>query len=455
MSKTNPNIKEQIVASNLSVTYFPGQSNEVRSLDNVNLSIYEGEFIIFFGPSGCGKSTLLYSIADLENYKGEILVEGEKIRELPKKEKVRYCRHTIGMVFQAYHLIPTLNVMQNVALPLTSAGVPVKERRERVMDLLTRFGVNNQAYRLPSQLSGGQQQRVAICRAVINNPKILLADEPLGNLDSRSAEEVIKLFKDININSKKTVILVTHDPTYLDIAHRVFFIKDGRIIDIKVNKDIKTEICSSTVFPAEGHAKELDFMSEHYSKFKVAEPGFLMRAFKARNLATMALTNFSVDEFDLFRQKVEQSLRLNDDFDLVLDFLDKNSEEGGLGLDARTAKKITQQLRSLAKELKISEELPLVDSTHIRDNKTGKKEEDKVISLRRALFDELNVELEDFSSLTIIDSAILQRIRGEIDSKELFLLLDKPIRDGGAGLDRRLANKMLKRLEIWLIGHKE
>lgn len=257
MPKTNSEVKEQIITSNLSVTYFPGQSNEVKSLDKVSLSIYEGEFIIFFGPSGCGKSTLLYSIADLENYQGDVLVEGKKIRDLSRKDKVEYCRQTIGMVFQAYHLIPTLNVIQNVALPLISAGVPAKERKERALELLTRFGVNNQAYRLPNQLSGGQQQRVAICRAVINSPKILLADEPLGNLDSKSAEEVIKLFKDININSKKTVILVTHDPTYLDIAHRVFFIKDGKLIDVKVNKDIKKEISKDTVFPTEGHAKQL------------------------------------------------------------------------------------------------------------------------------------------------------------------------------------------------------
>ncbi len=454
MPKINTSVKEQIITSNLSVTYFPGQSNEVKSLDNVSLSIYEGEFIIFFGPSGCGKSTLLYSIADLENYKGDVLVEGKKIRNLSKREKTEYCRQTIGMVFQAYHLIPTLNVMQNIALPLMSAGVPAKERKERVMELLTRFGVHNQAYRLPNQLSGGQQQRVAICRAVVNNPKILLADEPLGNLDSKSAAEVIKLFKNINIKSKKTVILVTHDPTYLDIAHRVFFIKDGKLIDVKVNKDIKTEISEDTVFPAEDHAKELDFISDHYSKFKESDAGFLMRAFKAKNLATMALTNFSVKEFDLFRQKVEKSLKLNDGFSSVLEFLDKNSEEGGLGLDSRTAKKIANKLSSLAKELKIGDQLPVVDSKHSSNDSVKKKEEDKVISLRKALFDELNIVLEDFSSLTIIDSAILQRVRGQIDSKELFLLLDKPLKDGGAGLDRRIATKILKRLEIWLIGHK-
>lgn len=127
---SNKEKKEQIVASSLSVTYFPGQSNEVRSLDDVNLSISEGEFIIFFGPSGCGKSTLLYAIANLEKYQGDVVVEGKKISELSRKEKIAYSRNTVGMVFQAFHLIPTLNVMQNVALPLISAGVPLKEKKE-------------------------------------------------------------------------------------------------------------------------------------------------------------------------------------------------------------------------------------------------------------------------------------------------------------------------------------
>jgi len=455
---SNKEKKEQITTSSLSVTYFPGQSNEVKSLDNINLSICEGEFVIFFGPSGCGKSTLLYAIADLEKYQGDVVVDGRKIKDLNRKEKIAYSRNTVGMVFQAFHLIPTLNVMQNVALPLISAGVLPKERKKRVMELLTRFGVQNQAYRLPSQLSGGQQQRVAICRAVINDPKILLADEPLGNLDSKSANEVIKLFKDINIRLGKTVILVTHDPTFLDIAHRVFFIKDGKIIDVKVNENVRTEICSEeeqNKFPATSHSKELDFISNHYSKLKANEPDFLMRAFKAKNLATMALADLTVDDFDSFRDIVEKSLRLDDNFAMVEKFLDVNPEKGGLGLDSRTAKKITGKLRLLAKELQAGDNLPIINTISGRDRKTEQQEENEVIALRRALFDELNIELSDYNSLGVIDSAILQRVRGEIDSKALFLLLDKPLKEGGAGLDKRVASKMSKRLEVWLIGHKE
>ena len=455
MSVPKNKVKEQIIASSLSVTYFPGQSNEVKSLDNISLSIYEGEFIIFFGPSGCGKSTILYSIANLESFQGDLNVEGHMIKDLSKREKEAYHRDTIGMVFQAYLLIPTLTVLQNVALPLVSAGVSPKERKERAMELLTRFGVNKQANKLPNELSGGQQQRVAICRAVINNPKILLADEPLGNLDSKSASEVVDLFKDINIRLGKTVILVTHDPTYLDIAHRVFFVKDGRLVDTKVNRDIRDKVTAQDNFVTERHAKELDFLSHHYSKFKSHKPGFLVRSFQAKNLATLALAGISADDFDGFREKVEDSLYKKDGFKQVKEFLDVNPEDGGLGFDKRTAEKITAHLSELAKELKASDELPPVDSGHDRTEDVKVEEGKDEIALRRSLFDELDIRLKHFESLGVIDRAILARIRGEIDRKELFVLLNQPLKKGGAGLDKRLSNKLVKRLEVWLIGHKE
>jgi len=452
--KKNNNSQEQIKVKSLSVTYFPGQSNEVKSLDDINFSIQEGEFIIFFGPSGCGKSTLLYSIAGLEKFAGNVWVDGKDIKQLSNQEKVDYSRKKIGMVFQAYHLIPTLNVFQNVSLPLIAAKIKSVNREKRVMELLSRFGVSIQARRLPNQLSGGQQQRVAICRAVVNDPDILLVDEPLGNLDSKSAAEVVKLFKDINSRLKKTVILVTHDPTYLDIAHRVFFIKDGRLIDIKVNRDINQDVELSQEFASNNHVKELDFLSSHYSPLKESGADSLMRAFKAKNLSTLALTGFSVEEFDAFRGKVEQSLKENDDFKRVERFLDVNQEDGGLGLDIRTAKKITKQLRALFEEFKISEDLPKTNSTNINSQEVREEEESDTKAMRRAIFDELNVNLEDIQSLRIIDEAILNRMRGKIDVKELNLILDKPLEQGGASLDKRLVRKIIKRLEIWLMGHK-
>ena len=462
----NSAVKGQIVTSNLSVTYFPGQSNEVKSLDNINISISEGEFIIFFGPSGCGKSTLLYSIAGLETgIEGEVMIQGKSLPHMSSREKELHFRNTIGMVFQAFYLIPTLSIIQNVALPMMAAGVKPLERQKTAMDLLTRFGVGAQANKLPRELSGGQQQRVAICRAVVNNPHIILADEPLGNLDSHSANEVVQLLKDLNTNFKKTVILVTHDPTYLDIAHKVFFIKDGKLVDTKINRAVgesggglvvKEEVAAGAQ-QAGTKVKEFKFLSEQYSRLKPQGPSSLLLSYQAKNLATLALADLVVDDFDRLHEKIELALNSKNDFSGVFEFLDVNPEEGGLGLDSRTAKKITKKLAALAKELKIGEDLPHRDDEDdsLPSGKLLAQEAHQEVFLRRAIFDELNIKLKRHRSLAIIDEAITARLRGQIDRKELSRLLNQSFSKGGAALDRRLTNKIVKRLELWLIGHKE
>lgn len=458
MFKNKNQKNPQIVASNLSVIYFPGQSNEVRSLDNVSLSINEGEFVIFFGPSGCGKSTLLYSIAGLQKVDGSVNVENVDLNKMSSKAKENYYRNTIGMVFQAFHLIPTLSVLQNVTLPLVASGVSFKERQARGMELLTRFGVKNQANKLPSELSGGQQQRVAICRAVVNDPKIILADEPLGNLDSKSANEVVNLFKDLNLRLKKTVILVTHDPTYLDIANRIFFIKDGKLIDTKVNKNVvDANKLAKEVISLDGDkitkSKELDFLDKHYSRLKNSASSSLLSAYYAKNLATLSLFNISAEEFELLRDKIDHSLSVDDDFVSVRNFLDIDQSKGGLGMDRRTANRLAKKLVVLYSELKAAKDFPRINSINRRATKVGKEEEKKEAVLRKYLFDELNIVLKNPLSLPIIDKAILDRSRGLISKNDLFYLLDRPFPEGAA-MDRRTVNKLVKRLEILLIEFK-
>jgi putative ABC transport system ATP-binding protein len=220
----------------LSVTYFPGKSNEVRALKDVELEIFPGEFVIFFGPSGCGKSTLLYSLSGLEkNISGEILVKGVDLPTMKPRQREAFHQRTIGMIFQAYYLIPSLSVLENVTLPQVALGEVPHVRTSKATALLQKFGVSEQARKLPNELSGGQQQRVAICRSVMNDPDILFADEPVGNLDSKSTEEVMKLLRELNERDKKTVILVTHDPSHLHHAHRVFYMRDGQIVRVQQN----------------------------------------------------------------------------------------------------------------------------------------------------------------------------------------------------------------------------
>src|SRR6056297_2087061 len=204
--------KPIIKIKDLNVTYFRGRPNEIKALDDISLDIYSGEFVIFFGPSGCGKSTLLYAVSGLEtNITGNIFIDDKNIAQMKNREIEHFHQKKIGMIFQAYYLIHSLDVLKNVVLPQMALNVGKKKREKKALQLLEHFGVKEQRAKLPNELSGGQLQRVAICRALVNEPDVLLADEPVGNLDSKSAEEVMNLLKDLYDNQGKTVILVTHN----------------------------------------------------------------------------------------------------------------------------------------------------------------------------------------------------------------------------------------------------
>jgi ABC-type lipoprotein export system ATPase subunit len=225
---------------NMSIIYNKGKDNEFRASDNINMEIYPGEYIIFFGPSGCGKSTTLYSILGiLAPTAGEVLVKGENIYEYDANDMVRYQTEVIGIMYQAFYLIPSLTIADNVTLPMIFQGVHPAIRRKKAEELLERFGVGKHAHKLPDALSGGQIQRVSVARSFINDPEIILADEPVGNLDSVSADAVMNTLDEINRRDKKTIILVTHDAKYLPYAHRIIYIRDGRVVRIVPNPEKK------------------------------------------------------------------------------------------------------------------------------------------------------------------------------------------------------------------------
>ncbi|PIZ01048.1 ABC transporter ATP-binding protein [bacterium (Candidatus Howlettbacteria) CG_4_10_14_0_8_um_filter_40_9] len=226
---------------NLTRTYMLGKI-EVDALTNINLEIYSGEFILFFGPSGCGKSTLMSLIAGLQKpSSGKVLVRGEDLATLDADGLAKYRRSKIGMVFQNFNLITSMNVIENIALPLSFAQISKKQRVQRAENLLEVVGLKEYKHHTPSELSGGQQQRIAIARSLVTNPWIMLADEPTGNLDSKSSNEVMRLLISLNRKSKRTVILITHNPDYVEYADRVFYMRDGKILKIKVNPKTKSK----------------------------------------------------------------------------------------------------------------------------------------------------------------------------------------------------------------------
>ncbi len=200
-------------------------------LKNVYLSIMPGEFLIVFGPSGSGKSTMLNLMAGLEfPTAGKVMVRGRNLARFESEELAQYHRQKMGMVFQSFNLLKSLNVWENVALPQTANQVRFGLRKKRAMRLLKLLNINQYAYRRPSEVSGGEQQRVAIARALINNPYFLLVDEPTGNLDSESAQEVMDILHGLNRHGKHTIVLVTHNPDYLHYATRVVYFQDGKIV---------------------------------------------------------------------------------------------------------------------------------------------------------------------------------------------------------------------------------
>ncbi|OGD39091.1 hypothetical protein A2907_01190 [Candidatus Azambacteria bacterium RIFCSPLOWO2_01_FULL_37_9] len=275
-----------IKTENVNVIYDWGKPSETKALSDINTTIYEEDFVIFFGPSGCGKSTMLYTVSGIEKpTSGKIFVLGKNITEFSPMESAKFHRAQIGMVFQAYNLIPTLTVIDNVALPQVFRGISREKRLLRAKILLQRFDILPQADRLPSELSGGQQQRVGIARALINEQPIIFADEPVGNLDSKSAKIVLDILYDLNVKDKKTVILVTHDPSLLKYATHIIYMKDGFIVgekrfspkqrEVTVSSQLEQPFVSSlsgfssqstTISPIESSAAEKSKKREEMAK---------------------------------------------------------------------------------------------------------------------------------------------------------------------------------------------
>jgi ABC-type lipoprotein export system ATPase subunit len=208
----------------------------VRALDGVSLEIAAGEFVALLGASGSGKSTLLNLLAGLDRpSRGSVVVLGKDLARLTSEELARYRRETVGIVFQAFNLVPSMTVLQNVELPMRFAEVDREERDQRAREALDRVHLGGRLQHRPSELSGGEQQRVALARALVNRPQILLADEPTGNLDSRTGHEILSLIRELNQALNMTVVMVTHErPLAEEFAKRIVMMGDGKLVSQEV-----------------------------------------------------------------------------------------------------------------------------------------------------------------------------------------------------------------------------
>ena len=432
-------IKPNIEVKDLNLVYNSGKPNEIKGLENINLKIFSHEYVIIFGPSGCGKSTLLYAIAGFHRPTGgEIVVDGEDINSFDEKRKVEFRRNRIGMVFQSFFLVPTLTVLDNVCLPKIFLNADFSEREKKGLELLERFGIREQAEKFPAELSGGQKQRVAIARALVNNPDILIADEPVGNLDSKSSFNVMTILRELNEKDKKTIILVTHDPAHLSFGNKVVFMSDGKISkteEVVERKEAVLKGEEEVLVKKEMINPEIQMLMRSFRNFSPSQVGMLLIPFKAQQFLSHIFFNVSDEQIEIARNKLQEvvSGKISaDDFEKILD---TPFEKGGAGWDKRTAHRLASRLREI---MECSQKIDL---------SAPEKSANVIGEYIQKLFE---LELIEDQKIKLLQ-LIRLRIENKLSVVELRKGLDRPESERGMGMDRRTAGKVAREVEILLL----
>jgi len=427
-------MKNIITTKNVDVTYNLGKSNEFKALKGVTVDIAAREYIIFFGPSGCGKSTLLYSIFGvLEPSAGEVLVKGDSIYKYEPMELVMYQRKTMGIMYQSFNLIPSLTVLDNVQLPLIFAGIAPSIRERRAMELLDRFGIAHVAHKRPGLLSGGQQQRVSVARSLVNDPEILIADEPVGNLDFVSAEAVMNTLEQINLQDKKTVLLVTHDAKYLPYAHRVLYLDYGKIDRIVVNPE-KRQIMK--VRPGETIVTEIEQLARIY-------PYDTPEQLRVKSIVNLLTQNLSFDQIVRLEKMTEHAIEGVLSEEQFGSLLTTDYEQGGCGIKPKQAQEMTRRMFQVLEQAK--DVIRFRRSAHDQHTVDLAKM-DLIRNIHDYMVNEYHVE-PDSIRLEQLTKMVTSRVYGYISREDFHTQLRMPIGEGGGGFDIYLAADLSRYLE--------
>lgn len=433
------NVEPLIVIDKLRIIYNQGKSNETRALEETNLTIYPHEYVIIFGPSGCGKSTLLYSISGLQRATyGEVRIKGKTISKMTEVEELEMHQKEIGMIFQAFYLIPSLTILDNVCLPRVFRGESPAIRTQDGFALLRRFGIAEQGDKMPNQLSGGQKQRVAIARSIVNSPDIILADEPVGNLDSESAQNVLDILKELNDIDKKTIIMVTHNPEHLVYADRVIHMKDGRVIKEEVFKEkrpiIKEKSFEEAFNERSDEDSELKVLMNSFKNLLPQQIDMLLIPFKAKQLLAHLLSELSDEQISMAEAFLKELLFKNIDTPTFENRLDLELNQGGAGWNRIRAKSFTERVQEI---LTITQKLHHAPS-------------EAVLTLSAYIEGFFRLKLTAEQKLRF-QAALKQRIESSIGQIELGRKLDKSLQQGGVGLRRDTVEKITREIEIIML----
>jgi putative ABC transport system ATP-binding protein len=408
-------------------------------LEDISLKIFPREYVIIFGPSGCGKSTLLYALAGFQKpTSGEIIVEGQDINQFGKKDRVEFHRRKIGMVFQSFFLISTLKILDNICLPKIFTGEGPREREKRGNELLERFGIREQADKFPAELSGGQRQRVAITRALMNNPDVLIADEPVGNLDSKSAFNVMSILRELNEKDKKTIILVTHDPSHLSFGSKVVYMSDGKIVKVEEVVERKAAILKGedeVLVKKEMVVPEIQNLMRSFRNFSPTQLGMLLIPFKAQEFLSHIFFNVPEEQINIARSKLQEVISGRATLEDFEKLLDADEKKGGLNWDKRIVRKVVGRVK---------------DITEISKKIDAEKIEDSSLVISKYLIDFFKLHFTDEQAADLARIARL-RIENKLSIVELRKSLDRPVSERGMGLDKRTATKIAREIEILML----
>ncbi len=425
--------KPLIVCRDLSIIYNQGKSNEFRALQGVNTDIYEGEYVILFGASGSGKSTLMYSIqGSLPPGEGTLLIRGDDIYSYPPSERVYFQRYVMGIIFQSFNLIPSLSVLDNVALPMIFCNAEKSVRNRRAQSLLDRFGVGHVSHKIPSMLSGGQQQRVSVARSMVNDPKILLVDEPTGNLDSVSTQQVMDKIDEINTFDKRTIIMVSHNAAHLSYAHRVYYLKDGFIVREVVNPQRKQ---IKPVREGETIVTELEQLARLY-------PYDSVDTLRVKSMVNYLTQDFTFTQLTRLEKAIGYFIKGKIDRDALIKALILPSERGGVEMPEKMAKEMakrTELIMGQADDIRRFRSKKDNAGVFFSQHKLAERLRDHLLGAYR-----IKVNKEQDKNLIEL---VADRVTGVIEEEDFNTRMMAGVRSGGLGLSEHEADDMTRYFE--------